>query len=175
MNFQTMICDLSGMEVANASLLDEGSAAAEAMTLCERILSRKHKGKTKFFVSSSVHQPTIEVLKTRAEPLGIELVLGDHQNVELDESFLGALVQYPGTDGEVCSYKEFADAVHQQNGLLVCAADLLSLALLASPGSWGADVVVGNSQRFGVPLGFGGPHAAFMAVRDEFRRELPDE
>ncbi len=174
LNFQTMVCDLTRMEVANASLLDEGTAAAEAMTLCARIQSRKKEpARSKLFVSDTLHPPTIEILKTRAEPLGIELVFGDHQKHTIDSSYLASIVQYPATDGAIYKYRQFAEQNHQSGSMVIAAADILSLALLEPPGHWGADVVVGLTQRFGVPLGYGGPHAAFIATKEEYRREIP--
>jgi len=170
-NFQTMIVDLTGMEISNASLLDEGTAAAEAMTLCLRV--NESGDRKKFFVSSLTHDHVLELIESRAEPLGIEVVVGDHRQADLDESFFGALLQYPATDGTVFDYKDFCAYAHQRGVLVVVSADLLSLLLLKPPGEWGADVVVGNTQRFGVPLGFGGPHAAYMSTKDQFKRELP--
>jgi glycine dehydrogenase len=168
-NFQTMCADLTGMEIANASLLDEATAAAEAMTLAKR--SAKSKSNA-FFVSKGVHPQTIEVLKTRAEPMGIELLIGDDADAAAIDCF-GALLQYPNTFGRINDYKALADAVHARGGLVAVATDLLALTLIAAPGEWGADIVVGNSQRFGVPFGFGGPHAAFMACRDAYKRSMP--
>ena len=168
-NFQTMCADLTGMEIANASLLDESTAAAEAMTLAKR--STKSKSNV-FFVSSGVHPQTLEVLRTRAEPLGIELTIGNDADAIATDCF-GVLLQYPDTFGRINDYKALADAVHARGGLVAVAADLLALTLIAAPGEWGADIVVGNSQRFGVPFGFGGPHAAFMACRDAYKRSMP--
>lgn len=168
-NFQTMCADLTGMEIANASLLDEGTAAAEAMTLAKR--SAKSKSNV-FFVSAGVHPQTLEVLRTRAEPLDIELVVGDDAEASSIDSF-GVLLQYPNTFGQVHDHKALADAVHARGGLVAVATDLLALTLIAAPGEWGADIVVGNTQRFGVPFGFGGPHAAFMACRDAYKRSMP--
>ena len=175
LNYQTMVMDLTGLEVANASLLDEGTAAAEAMTMCHGLVNRQHNGspRQKFFVASSVLAQTIEVLRSRALPSGIELVVGPHDSFEPDSTFFGALVQYPAEDGGVHSYAGLVDAVHAAGGMVVVAADLLSLALLAPPGEWGADAAVGNSQRFGVPVGFGGPHAGYFATRSDFIRSLP--
>ncbi|OVE79879.1 glycine dehydrogenase (aminomethyl-transferring) [bacterium J17] len=170
-NFQTMICDLSGMEIANASLLDEGTAAAEAMTLCQRVKSKLKR--EKFFVAEDCHPHVIDVVKTRAEPLGIEVVVASPEASNIDSSYFAALLQYPGTDGRILDYEEFTGAVHEQDALVIASVDLLSLALIKPPGEWGADVVVGNSQRFGVPLGFGGPHAAFIATKDGYRRDIP--
>jgi glycine dehydrogenase len=168
-NFQTMCADLTGMEIANASLLDEATAAAEAMTLAKR--SSKSKSSL-FFVSREVHPQTLEVLRTRAEPLGIELVVGADSEAANVEAF-GVLLQYPNTFGQINDYAALVDAVHARGGLVAVATDLLALTLIAPPGEWGADIVVGNTQRFGVPFGFGGPHAAFMACRDAFKRSMP--
>lgn len=169
--FQTMINDLTAMEISNASLLDEGTAAAEAMILCHNI--SRNKNSTKFFVSENCFPQTIEVLKTRAVPLNIEIVIGDHKSVQLDESYIGLLVQYPDGYGEIYDYTEFFGKADKYKIKKVVAADLLSLTLLKPPGEFGADVVVGSSQRFGVPMGFGGPHAAFFATKDEFKRFIP--
>ncbi len=168
-NFQTLCADLTGMEIANASLLDEASAAAEAMTLAKR--SAKSKSDT-FFVHDAVHPQTLELLRTRAEPMGIVLRVGTPAEALEAEAF-GLLLQYPDTFGQVGDYKALVDAVHARGGLVAVATDLLALTLLAAPGEWGADIVVGNSQRFGVPFGFGGPHAAFMACRDAYKRSMP--
>lgn len=168
-NFQQMCADLTGMDIANASLLDEATAAAEAMTLAKR--SAKSKSNL-FFVSSGVHPQTVEVLKTRAEPLGIELAFGDDAEAAGADAF-GVLLQYPDTFGEIRDYQALAETVHARGGLVAVATDLLALTLVAAPGEWGADIVVGNSQRFGVPFGFGGPHAAFMACRDAYKRSMP--
>src|SRR5205814_5510668 len=169
LNFQTMVSDLTSLDIANASLLDESTAAAEAMTLCHAIAL----GRTKFFVADNCHPPTIEVLHTRAKPLGIEIVSTDFADFEFDDSFFGALVQYPATDGAIEDYEGFAISAHRAGALLVVAADILALTLLRPPGEFGADVAVGSTQRFRVPLGFGGPHAAYMATRDQFKRHLP--
>ena len=168
-NFQTMCADLTGMEIANASLLDEATAAAEAMTLAKR--SGKSKSNV-FAVSSGVHPQTLEVLRTRAEPMGIELAVAADADLAAIEAF-GVLLQYPDTYGHANDYRALAEAVHARGGLVCVATDLLALALLTPPGEWGADIVVGNTQRFGVPFGFGGPHAAFMACRDAFKRSMP--
>ncbi|HEY8587530.1 MAG TPA: aminomethyl-transferring glycine dehydrogenase [Rhodanobacter sp.] len=168
-NFQTMCIDLTGMEIANASLLDEATAAAEAMTLAKR--SCKSKSDV-FFVSSGVHPQTLEVVRTRAEPLGIELVVGADADAAGTDAF-GVLLQYPDTFGGIHDYRAIADAVHARGGLVAVATDLLALTLIAAPGEWGADIVVGNTQRFGVPFGFGGPHAGFMACRDAYKRSMP--
>ncbi len=168
-NFQTMCADLTGMEIANASLLDEATAAAEAMTLAKR--SCKSKSNV-FFVSSTVHPQTLEVVRTRAEPLGIELVVGADSEAAGTEAF-GVLLQYPDTFGSIHDYRAIAEAVHERGGLVAVATDLLALTLIAAPGEWGADIVVGNSQRFGVAFGNGGPHAGFMACRDAYKRSMP--
>ena len=168
LNFQTMIADLTGLPIANASLLDEPTAAAEAMALCWA--DRRRRGR--FFVSSGCHPQTIEVVRTRAEPLGIEVEVGDHRSLDPAGVF-GALVQQPATDGGVHDYREFAERVREAGGLAIAAADPLALCLLEAPGDWGADVAVGSTQRFGVPMGFGGPHAACIAVRDRLKRRLP--
>ncbi|QNP40077.1 aminomethyl-transferring glycine dehydrogenase [Lysobacter solisilvae (ex Woo and Kim 2020)] len=168
-NFQQMCADLTGMEIANASLLDEATACAEAMTLAKR--SCKSKSNV-FFVSNGVHPQSLEVIRTRAEPLGIEIVVGNDADALNTDAF-GVMLQYPNTFGQVGDYKALADAVHARGGLVAVATDLLALTLIAAPGEWGADIVVGNSQRFGVPFGFGGPHAAFMACRDAYKRSMP--
>jgi glycine dehydrogenase len=168
-NFQTMVADLTAMQIANASLLDEGTAAAEAMTLAKR--SCKSKSNL-FFVSADCHPQTIEVVKTRAEPLGIQVEVGDDAAAERADAF-GVLLQYPCSTGDVRDYAKIVQAAHARGGLVAVAADLLALTLLKPPGEWGADIVVGSSQRFGVPLGFGGPHAAFLACRDAFKRQMP--
>ncbi|HET9585386.1 MAG TPA: aminomethyl-transferring glycine dehydrogenase, partial [Bradyrhizobium sp.] len=169
-NFQTMICDLTGLDVANASLLDEGTAAAEAMALAERASQVKTKS---FFVDSEVHPQTLAVLRTRAEPLGWKLVVGDPlTDLERAEVF-GGLLQYPGTSGAVRDLRPAIAALRAKGALAVIAADLLALTLIASPGELGADIAVGSAQRFGVPMGYGGPHAAYMAARDALKRSLP--
>ncbi len=173
LNFQTLITDLAAMDVANASLLDEGTAAAEAMAMCAGANPKSRI----FLVSGRCHPQTIDVVRTRAEPLGIEVRVEDHENKGFEnlpeDEFLGALVQYPGTDGAICDYSTFAEAVHAAGGLLVVAADPLALTLLRPPGEFGADIVVGSAQRFGVPMGFGGPHAGFIAAKDALKRKLP--
>ncbi|HEK20297.1 aminomethyl-transferring glycine dehydrogenase [Mucilaginibacter sp.] len=171
LNYQTMIIDLTGMEIANASLLDEGTAAAEAMFMQYSL--RKNTKANVFFVSEELFPQTIDILKTRSEPFGIKLQIGDHRNVELTEDMFGAIVQYPAGNGEVYNYKDFASALHEKNIKLTVVADLMSLVLLTPPGEWGADIVVGSSQRFGVPMGFGGPHAAFFATKEEYKRSIP--
>lgn len=171
LNFQTMVIDLTGMEIANASLLDEGTAAAEAMFM-QYSLRKKEQG-NKYFVSEAIFAQTIDILKTRANPFGIELVIGNHETFEPNAEFFGAIVQYPAGNGEVYDYSNFATALHEQSVKLTVIADLLSLTLLTPPGEWGADVVVGTTQRFGIPMGFGGPHAAFFATKDEYKRSIP--
>jgi glycine dehydrogenase len=168
-NFQTMVTDLTGMEISNASLLDEATAAAEAMTLAKR--SCKSKSNL-FIVSADCHPQTIEVVRTRAEPLGLEVKVGTDAELLNTDAF-GVLLQYPASTGEVRDYARIVEAVHGRGGLVAVSADLLALTLLKAPGEWGADMVVGNSQRFGVPFGFGGPHAAFLACKDTFKRSMP--
>ncbi|HLZ44215.1 MAG TPA: aminomethyl-transferring glycine dehydrogenase [Gemmatimonadales bacterium] len=176
LNFQTMVSDLTGLEVANASLLDEGTAAAEAMHLTEAVSRRE--GKLTYLVDASCHPQTIAVVRTRAAVRGIEVVVADPETFRFAGSEIGALLQYPATDGAIRDFRSLCDAAHAAGGsgggaLVTVATDLLALTLLAPPGEWGADIAVGNSQRFGVPLGYGGPHAAFFATRDEFKRHLP--
>ena len=168
-NFQTMVCELTGMSIANASMLDEATAAAEAMTLCRR--SGSHAS-TVFAVASDVLPQTLDVLRTRAAPLGIEIRVAAPPELAQVEAF-AVLVQYPGVDGEVRDYRALADSLHAKGGHLVAAADPLALVVLAPPGEWGADVVVGSAQRFGVPMGYGGPHAGFLATKDELKRSMP--
>jgi len=169
LNFQTMVCDLTGMAIANASMLDEATAAAEAMTLCERVGASKSR---RFFIADDTFPQTIDVVRTRAKPLDIEIVVGPAGDASAADAF-GILLQYPGADGEIRDHRALVEAAHTKGALVVVATDLLALTLLVPPGEWGADVVVGSSQRFGVPMGFGGPHAAFMATRDAFKRSLP--
>jgi glycine dehydrogenase len=169
-NFQTMICDLCGLDVANASLLDEATAAAEAMALAERTAPAKPKS---FFVDHEVHPQTLAVLRTRAEPLGWKLVVGDPAADLAPTEVFGALLQYPGTSGAVRDLRPAIAALHAKGAIAIIAADLLALTLLASPGDLGADIAIGSAQRFGVPMGYGGPHAAYMAVRDVLKRSLP--
>src|SRR3569833_2720395 len=169
-NFQTMICDLTGLDVANASLLDEGTAAAEAMALAERSSRVKTKA---FFVDSQVHPQTIAVLRTRAEPLGWTLIVGDPASDLDDTEVFGGLLQYPDTTGTLRDPRAAIAKLRDNGALAILAADLLALTLIASPGELGADIAIGSAQRFGVPMGYGGPHAAFMAVRDALKRSLP--
>ena len=170
LNFQTMVSDLTGLPVANASLLDEGTAAAEAMQMLFN--AQRKPTRTRFFVSERCHPQTIAVVQMRAEPLGIAVEVGDHERFQPGDDCVGALVQYPATDGAVLDYKPFADKIHEAGGHVVAATDLLALALIEAPGAW-ADVAVGNSQRFGVPMGYGGPHAAFFATQESFLRKMP--
>jgi glycine dehydrogenase len=170
LNFQTVTIDLTGLEIANASLLDEATAAAEAMMMLDR--SRKAKGDV-FFVDEACHPQTIEVVKGRADPIGVEIVVGDFAGFDFGEDAFGALVQYPTTGGEIRDYKQFCDDAHENDAFVACAADLMALTLLEAPGEWGADVCVGSSQRFGVPMGYGGPHAAFFSCREQFKRQVP--
>lgn len=171
LNFQTMVVDLTGMEIANASLLDEGTAAGEAMFMQYSL--RKNSEANVFFVSEEVLPQTIDILKTRSAPYGIEIVIGDHRTAELNDSMFGAIVQYPAGNGAVYNYKDFAAKGHEKGIKLTVVVDIMSLSLLTPPGEWGADIVVGSSQRFGVPMGFGGPHAAFFATKDEYKRSMP--
>ena len=169
-NFQTMVTDLTGMEMANASMLDEGTAAAEAMALCQRMSKSKSM---RFVVDRDCLPQTIEIIKTRAEPMGIDVAVVDPAALTADEQMFGLLLQYPGASGEIHNYRDIVKQAQQQGALVVMAADILSLVLLESPGSLGADVAIGSTQRFGVPLGFGGPHAGYMATREAFKRNLP--
>lgn len=175
LNFQTMVMELTGMEMANASLLDEPTAAAEAMTMMYNARSRAmiKDGAEAFFVDKNIFPNTLDLLETRAEPLGIKLVHGSFETVSFEDGFFGALVQYPAADGNIADYREFVSDAHEKNILVGVAADLLSLAILVPPGEWGADVVIGSTQRFGIPMGYGGPHAAYFATRENFKRNLP--
>ncbi len=170
LNFQTMVADLTGLEIANASMLDEGTAAAEAMTMSKRAV---HSNGNRFFVSDKCHPQTIAVVQTRAGALGIELVVGDHSEVVFDETYFGALAQYPDTEGSIHDYADLAQRIHDVGGMFIIATDLLALTLLTPPGEFGADIAVGSSQRFGLPMAYGGPHAAFMATKTEYQRNLP--
>src|SRR5690554_6640276 len=176
LNFQTMVSDLTGMDLANASLLDEPTAVAEGMTLMYNLRSRdlKKEDIKKVFVAEDVFPQTKEVLQSRSKPLGIELVYGDPKSFDFESTkVFGAILQYPNVDGVVFNYGDFVKRAHQAEALVTVAADLLSLALLTPPGEWGADVVCGTTQRFGVPMGFGGPHAAYFATREEYKRNIP--
>jgi len=169
LSFQTMVTDLTGMDVANASLLDEATAAADAMIVCHRLKS----GRPVFWVSTDCHPQTIDVLKTRAKALGIQIAAGHHERFKFDERVCGALVQYPDTYGAIHDYQPLVEKAHAAGALVAVAADLLSLTLLRPPGEFGADIAIGSAQRLGVPLGYGGPHAAFLATRDSFKRHVP--
>ena len=171
LNFQTMVSDLTGLPLANSSLLDEGTAAAEAMLMFFN--ATRDPNKKTFLVSSKSHPQTIDILKTRSEPLGIELIISDHSRFEFNESVFGALIQYPDTDGFIQDYSDLCDSAHENQSYVCVATDLLALTLLKSPGEMGADVAVGNAQRFGVPMGYGGPHAAFFSTTAEFKRKIP--
>ena len=171
LNFQTMVSDLTGLPLANSSLLDEGTAAAEAMLMFFN--ATRDPNKKTFLVSSKSHPQTIDILKTRSEPLGIELIISDHSRFEFNESVFGALIQYPDTEGFIQDYSVLCDSAHENQSYVCMATDLLALTLLKSPGEMGADVAVGNAQRFGVPMGYGGPHAAFFSTTAEFKRKIP--
>ncbi|KPM32549.1 Glycine dehydrogenase [Croceitalea dokdonensis DOKDO 023] len=175
LNYQTMVCDLTAMELANASLLDESTAAAEAMTMLYDVRSRQQKknGVLKFFVSEEILPQTLSLLQTRSTPLGIELVVGNHQEFDFSTDFYGAILQYPGKHGQVHDYAEFVEKAKQKEIKVAVAADILSLVSLTPPGEWGVDVVVGTTQRFGIPLGYGGPHAAFFATKQDYKRNIP--
>jgi glycine dehydrogenase len=175
LNFQTMVAELTGMELANASLLDEGTAAAEAMIMLfnTRTRNQKKKNSLHFFVSENVFPQTLDILKTRAIPLGIELIIGDHKRLEFTEDYFGSLLQYPAQNGEVIDYADFVKKAHDKEVRVAVAADLLSLVILTPPGEWGADVVVGTTQRFGIPMGYGGPHAAYFATQETYKRNIP--
>lgn len=173
LNYQTLVADLTALPIANASLLDEGTAAAEAMTMFLGVKNKRSFEFTKFFVSEKCFPQTIAVVQTRAKVLGIEVVVGNHETIELTNDFFGALLQYPAADGSVIDYKSFIEKAHTVECYVTVAADLMSLALLTPPGEFGADCAIGNTQRFGVPMGFGGPHAAYFATKDEFKRIIP--
>ncbi len=175
LNFQTMVSDLTALPIANASLLDEATAAAEAMAM---LFNHKNKNQDAitsphFFVDESVFPQTKDVLLTRAAPIGIKIIFGEFEKVQLDESFFGALIQYPNSNGLICDYRSFIQNAHEKNVMVIMAADILALSLLTPPGELGADVAIGSTQRFGVPIGFGGPHAAYFATKDEFKRTIP--
>jgi glycine dehydrogenase len=173
LNFQTVIIDLTGLQVANASMLDEGTSAAEAMMMCHRLSQGGDPKRCLFFVSDACHPQTIDIVRTRARPLGIEVVTGDHRAFRPGPGCFGVLVQYPDTWGTVRDYTQFFEEAHAAGALCIVAADLLGLAILRPPGEFGADVAVGSAQRFGVPPGYGGPHAGFLSTRDEFKRQMP--
>jgi glycine dehydrogenase len=175
LNFQTMVSELTGLPLANASLLDEGTAAAEAMLMFFNLKNKDHQhvDVSKFFVDSAIFRQTKDLLITRAEPLGIELVTGDYKKTKIDESYFGAIVQYPDANGSINEYRSFISDIHAAGAYVAMATDLLALCLLTSPGELGADVAIGSAQRFGVPIGFGGPHAAFFSAKDDFKRAIP--
>lgn len=172
-NFQTLVIDLTGMQIANASLLDEGTAAAEAMTMLYAVKDRSKTGSHKIFVSKGLHPHTIDVLKTRAQPIGIDIVIDDEHKFDFDDSYYAVFLAYPDTCGAIIDYTSFIDKAHEKKILVAFVADLLSLTVLKSPGEMGADVVVGSAQRFGVPMGYGGPHAGYFATKEEFKRSIP--
>ncbi|MCH1562944.1 MAG: glycine dehydrogenase (aminomethyl-transferring), partial [Rhodobacteraceae bacterium] len=169
LNYQTMISDLTGLEIANASLLDEATACAEAMTMAERVAKSKEKA---FFIDENCHPQNIAVMKTRARPLNIEIIVGDPENLS-PSSVFGAIFQYPGTFGHVRDFTQHIEKLHENKAIAVIAADPLSLTLLKEPGAMGADIAIGSTQRFGVPVGYGGPHAAYMATKDAYKRSMP--
>jgi glycine dehydrogenase len=173
LNFQTMVMDLTAMDIANASLLDEGTAAAEAMLMFYHTRSADKKNADTFFVSEECFPQTIEVVKTRATPLGIKVIVGDHNKLELTDEIFGILVQYPSASGEIYDYKNLFEEAHSKDIFTITAADILSLTLLKPPGEFGADAVVGTTQRFGIPMGYGGPHAAYFSTKDKFKRQIP--
>jgi len=173
LNFQTVVTDLTGLEIANASMLDEGTAAAEAMTMCHRIKIGARADTGTFFVSSKCHPQTIDIVRTRAQPLGVEVIVGDHRTYDFASNVFGVLVQYPDTTGSIQDFAAFFEKAHAAGALCAVATDLLALTLLRAPGEFGADVAVGSAQRFGVPMGFGGPHAGFLATKDAHKRQMP--
>jgi glycine dehydrogenase len=173
LNFQTLVTDLTGLQIANASMLDEGTAAAEAMMMCHRVKLGDSHASAHFFVSEKCHPQTIDIVRTRARPLGVEVIVGDHRTFAFTPAVFGVLVQYPDTTGSIHDFAAFFAAAHAAGALTVVATDLLALTLLRAPGEFGADVAVGSAQRFGVPMGFGGPHAGFLATKDEFKRQMP--
>ena len=175
LNFQTMVAELTGMELANAGLLDEATAAAEAMVMMfnSRSRAKAKSGANVVWVDDKIWPQTLDVLITRANPLGIELKVANWNNFELDENAFGCIVQYPNADGQIVDYASLAEAAHEKEIFVAVAADLLSLSILTPPGEWDADIVFGSAQRFGVPMGYGGPHAAFFASKEEFKRNLP--
>jgi len=173
LNFQTVVTDLTGMQIANASMLDEGTAAAEAMMLAHRVKLGESHAASVFFVSENCHPQTIDIVRTRAKPLAVSVVVGDHRTFEPPPNLFGVLVQYPDTTGSIHDFAGFFAKAHAAGALCIAATDLLALTLLRPPGEFGADVAVGSAQRFGVPMGFGGPHAGFLATKDEFKRQMP--
>ncbi|MCX6945896.1 MAG: glycine dehydrogenase (aminomethyl-transferring), partial [Opitutales bacterium] len=173
LNFQTMVCDLTGLEIANASMLDEGTAAAEAMMMCHRLKDADPAAERNFLVDAACHPQTIDIVRTRARPLGLAVRVGDWRTFRPDAGCCGVLVQYPDTTGSVHDFAACFAAAHAAGAYAIVATDLLALTLLRAPGEFGADVAVGSAQRFGVPLGFGGPHAGFLATRNDFKRQMP--
>ena len=173
LNFQTLVTDLTGLGIANGSMLDEGTAAAEAMMMCHRLKEGAAEINNAFFVSSACHPQTIDIVRTRAKPLGIDVIVGDHRTFAPNAACFGVLVQYPDTTGSIHDFEKFFAAAHATGAFTIVATDLLALTLLRAPGEFGADVAVGSAQRFGVPLGFGGPHAGFLATKDSFKRQMP--
>ncbi|HEX4342424.1 MAG TPA: glycine dehydrogenase (aminomethyl-transferring), partial [Verrucomicrobiae bacterium] len=169
LNFQTVVSELTALDIANASMLDEATAAAEAMTMSHRLKD----GRNVFFISDNCHLQTIEVVAARAKALGIEAIVGNHETFAFTDQAFGALVQYPDTFGTIVDYAPFVERAHAAGAMVTVATDLLALTLSKPPGEFGADIAVGSAQRFGVPLGYGGPHAAFFATRDEFKRQMP--
>ena len=170
LNFQTMVKELTALDIANASLLDEGTAAAEAMSMA---YNKARKKRNKIFVDQNIFPQTKEILETRSHPIQVELVYGDYQAMELNNDFFAAIIQYPNALGEVNDYTLFAEKAHSHGSSVIAICDLLSLNLLKPPGQWGADIAVGTTQRFGVPMGFGGPHAGYIATKDDYKRSLP--
>ncbi len=173
LNYQTMISDLTSMDIANASLLDEGTAATEAMLMFFHSRGSDKKNSGSIFVSQDCYPQTIDVIKTRANPLGINVIIGDHRKIELNNDYFALVVQYPSGDGEINNFRDLFEDAHSKNINTIVAADLMSLILLTPPGEFGADCVVGSTQRFGVPMGYGGPHAAYFATKDKFKRQIP--
>ena len=170
LNFQTMISDLTGMDIANASLLDEATAAAEAMSMACNALRGK---RSTIALIDDINQQTVNVVKTRADPLEIKIKETSYPELSIDDDLFAVMIQYPSRSGTIRDYSKLVEEVHTNGSLVIVVADLMSLCLLKSPGSWGADIVIGNSQRFGVPMGYGGPHAAFISTKDKFKRNLP--
>ena len=169
LNFQTMVMDMTGMEIANASLLDEATAAGEAMVM----MSRENPNRNIFYADQNCHPQTIELLRTRSEPVGINLVVCKIEDFDFNDDVIGALIQYPSSDGKIFSFDDICQNAHSKKSLIAVATDLLALALIPSPGEIGADIAIGSSQRFGVPVGFGGPHAAFISAKERFKRKMP--
>ena len=167
LNYQTMITEMTGLNISNASLLDESTAAAEAMVM----MLRSTKERNQFLVASDCHPQTIDVLKTRSEPIGVKLIIKPIEEFDFNDKIFGALIQYPATDGKVFNFRNLCNQAHESGALIAVATDLMALALIPTPGEIGADIAVGNSQRFGVPMGFGGPHAAFIAAKEDFKRK----